>query len=149
LTPYVAGPFRSLQLDPTDEQELESGKPVMKQDRSASDLGGGAICVQDVDAPKEAVWAQILDLDSYKGKVPKVNECKNYIVQQDPEHGTCTLKTKMVVGVIPGYAVRTYVNRRRRRRCCCYVLLAGMLACCILRATLFPIILILFHSSFL
>jgi hypothetical protein len=109
LSPYEAGPFHSLDLNKGDEKELESGKPVMKQ-QQGSDLAGGAICVQDVDAPKAAVWSQILDLDAYKGKVPKVNECKNYAVQQN-EDGTTTLKTKMVVGVIPGYAVSSANNR--------------------------------------
>jgi hypothetical protein len=103
LSPYEPGPFQSLSLNKGDEKELEAGKPVMKQ-QQGSDLAGGAICVQDVDAPKAAVWSQILDLDAYKGKVPKVNECKNYEVKQNPD-GTTTLKTKMVVGVIPGYAV--------------------------------------------
>lgn len=103
LNRYDPGPFQSLTLDKGDEKELLAGKPVMKQ-QQGSDLAGGAICVQDVDAPKAAVWSQILDLDSYKGKVPKVNECKNYVVKQNPD-GSMTLKTKMVVGVIPGYAV--------------------------------------------
>lgn len=105
LKPYLPGPFESLKLDKSDEKMLDSGKPVMKQTQGEGDeLAGGAICVQDVEAPKEAVWSQILDLDSYKGKVPKVNESKNYKVQQNPD-GTCTIKTKMVVGVIPGYSV--------------------------------------------
>jgi hypothetical protein len=108
LSSYEPGPFQSLDLNKGDEKELESGKPVMKQNRG-SELAGGAICVQDVDAPKAAVWSQILDLDSYKGKVPKVNECKNYVVKQNQD-GTTTLKTKMVVGVIPGYAVRSRSN---------------------------------------
>lgn len=103
LNAYEPGPFTSLDLNKGDEKELEAGKPVMKQNQG-SELAGGAICVQDVDAPKAAVWSQILDMDSYKGKVPKVNECKNYVVNQNND-GTTTMKTKMVVGVIPGYAV--------------------------------------------
>jgi hypothetical protein len=116
LKPYAAGPFESLKLDNGDEKELELGRPVMKQSKG-SDLAGGAICVQDVEAPKEAVWSQILDLDSYKGKVPKVNECRNYIVKQN-EDGTCTMKTKMVVGVIPGYAVRPLWGERCKPLVC-------------------------------
>ncbi|KAG7344257.1 polyketide cyclase / dehydrase and lipid transport domain containing protein [Nitzschia inconspicua] len=108
LSPYEPGPFQSLELNKGDEKELEAGKPVMKQ-QQGSDLAGGAICVQDVDAPKAAVWSQILDLDSYKGKVPKVNECKNYAVQQNAD-GTTTMKTKMVVGVIPGYAYTSFYD---------------------------------------
>ena len=53
---------------------------------------------------QEAVWNQILDLDSYKGKVPKVSECKNYVAKLN-EDGTSTMKTKMAVKVIPGYGV--------------------------------------------
>jgi len=103
--PYEAGPFESLDLNKGDEKVLESGKPIMKQNQGSGDeLGGGAICVQDVAAPKEAVWSQILDLDSYKGKVPKVNECKNYLVKKN-EDGTSTIKTKMALKVIPGYGV--------------------------------------------
>jgi hypothetical protein len=107
LKAYEPGPFDSLKLDSNDEKMLESGKPVMKQTQG-EDLGGGAICVQDVNAPKDAVWSQILSLDSYKGKVPKVNEANNYKVQQNPD-GTCTIKTKMVVGVIPGYSVSSRI----------------------------------------
>ena len=66
--------------------------------------GGRAICIQDVNAPKEAVWNQILDLDHYVGKVNKLKECKNYFVKKNSD-GTSTIKTKMVVGVIPGYSV--------------------------------------------
>lgn len=104
LKAYKSGPF-DLKLSAADEKVLESGKPVMKQTESKDgELGGGAICVQDVEAPKEAVWSQILDLDKYKGKVPKVNDCSNYVVRQNKD-GTCTIKTKMVIGVIPGYSV--------------------------------------------
>ena len=52
LSPYEAGPL-SLSLNKGDEKVLESGKPIMKQNQSSGDdLGGGAICVQDVAAPK-------------------------------------------------------------------------------------------------
>ena len=107
LKRYEAGPFESLKLDQSDEKNLAEGKPVMKQTvPKKGELGGGAICVQDIDAPKEAVWAQILDLDSYKGKVAKVNEAKNYEVSHKKD-GTSVVKTKMVLGVIPGYSVST------------------------------------------
>lgn len=104
LQPYEAGPF-DLQLDKKELSTLSAGKPVMKQPPpKEGELGGGAICVQDIEAPKEAVWAQILDLDSYKGKVPKLNECKNYFLKKK-EDGTFSIKTKMVVGIVPGYSV--------------------------------------------
>ena len=108
LTPYEAGPF-DLELEGDDLDNLKAGKSVMKQAPAAKDgeMAGGAICVQDIDAPKDAVWAQILDLDSYKGKVPKVNQCENYAVKKN-EDGTFNIKTKMVVGVVPGYSVSIY-----------------------------------------
>mmetsp|Transcript_28502 Transcript_28502/g.28872 ORF Transcript_28502/g.28872 Transcript_28502/m.28872 type:complete len:259 (+) Transcript_28502:68-844(+) len=110
LPPYEAGPFESLDLNKGDEKVLESGKSIMKQNLGSGDeLGGGAICVQDVAAPKEAVWSQILDLDSYKGKVPKVNECKNYFVKKNKD-GTIIFKTKMAVKVIPGYGYTSFYD---------------------------------------
>jgi len=109
LKTYEAGPF-SIKLDRKDENELLSGKAVMKQkEAKGGELAGGAICVQDVEAPLEAVWSQILDLDKYKGKVPKVNECKNYYVTKNRD-GTCTIKTKMVLGVIQGYSYTAFYD---------------------------------------
>jgi len=108
LKRYEPGPFRNLKLNKDDEKDLAAGKPVMKQTQAADgQLAGGAICIQDVNAPKEAVWSQILDLDAYKGKVGKVNEAKNYYVHKNRD-GTTTVKTKMVLGVIPGYSVSLY-----------------------------------------
>ncbi len=61
LSPYSPGPFPKLQLTSQDEAELAQGKPVMKQSQGGGN-SGGAICVQDIHAPKAAVWNQILDL---------------------------------------------------------------------------------------
>ena len=53
LKPYEAGPFQSLDLSKGDEEVLDSGKSIMKQNQASGDeLGGGAICVQDIAAPK-------------------------------------------------------------------------------------------------
>lgn len=106
LSPYQPGPFSALRLDSADQQALASGKPVLKQSQSKGEgaATGGAICVQDIQAPKDQVWEQILGLNAYKGKVPKVNECTNYCDVKTND-GTRNIKTKMVVGVIPGYSV--------------------------------------------
>lgn len=110
LKPYESGPIE-VKLGKDDEKALDAGKPVMKQVENEGEAGGGAICVQDVEAPKEAVWSQILDFDIYKGKVPKVNECKNYVVKSNPD-GTHTIKTKMVIGVLPGYSYTSYYDHK-------------------------------------
>lgn len=111
LKPYQPGPFDVLDLDNNDEKVLSNDKSVMKQipGEEGGNSGGRAICVQDVKAPKSAVWNQILDLDHYVGKVSKLKECKNYLVRKNQD-GTSTIKTKMVVGVIPGYSYEYYCD---------------------------------------
>lgn len=110
LSSYEAGPFSSIDLDKSDEKVLNAGKPIMKQTQGeGEELGGSSICVQDVAAPKEAVWKQILDLDAYKGKVPKVSTCKNYVAKMN-EDGTSTMKTEMAVKVIPGYGYTSFYD---------------------------------------
>lgn len=111
LSAYKPGPFAT-SLSKNDESLLSSGKPVTKQTMPSKDdpeAGGGALCVQDVDAPKAAVWNQILDLPSYKGKVPKVIASSNYVNKRNPD-GTNTIKTRLVIGVMPGYSVSCFSN---------------------------------------
>lgn len=110
LSSYEPGPFEALDLSKSDEKILDAGKSIMKQTQGEGDeLGGSSICVQDVEAPKEAVWSQILDLDAYKGKVPKVSECKNYVAKLNDD-GTSTMKTKMAVKVLPGYGYTSFYD---------------------------------------
>jgi len=110
-TPYLnlAGPFDDIKIEGNDEDILTSGKAIMKQ--SGDGDGGSVICVQDVNAPKTAVWKQILDLDNYVGKVPKLKHCKNYLVK-NLEDGTMQIKTKMIVGVMPGYKYEYYCDHK-------------------------------------
>jgi len=116
LPPYTPGPFSIVSLTPSDETLLSKGKPVMKQipytPEDNMGEGGRAICVQDVDAPKPAVWNQILGLDEYVGKVKKLNICKNYFVEKEGEDGAVRIKTKMVIGVLPGFSYENYYNHR-------------------------------------
>lgn len=111
LQQYTSGPF-DMSLGSEDENILAKGISVMKQLSpvdSPDNLGGKAICVQDVDAPKRAVWNQILDMDNYVGKVSKVKECKNYFVGKNG-NGSIQIKTKMIIGVMPGYVYENYYN---------------------------------------
>ncbi len=97
-----------MDLSSSDESALSSGNSVLRQIPSEDPKEGGrAICVQDIKAPVGNVWNQILDLDRYCGKVPKLKECKNYLVKPN-EDGTRTILTKMVVGVLPGYKYEYY-----------------------------------------
>ena len=106
LPEYAPGPFSDLVLQKKDEEDLLQGRSVMKQLPSPTGVAkeGRAICVQDVEASREAVWSQILDLNSYVGKVDKLKECKNYFMKRNPD-GTTAIKTKFVVSVLPGYKV--------------------------------------------
>lgn len=104
LQPYLPGPF-AVKLTAYEEAKLNAGDAVMKQTMPDDPAeAGGAICIQDVEAPISAVWNQILAMDNYNKKVSKVLECKNYLVQKHAD-GRVTLKTKQVLGVLPGYSV--------------------------------------------
>lgn len=108
LKAYQPGPF-DISLTAADEAKLRNGQPVTKQTMPSKDdleAGGGAICIQDVAAPPTFVWDQILHLNAYKGKVPKVLESHNYYTHRNPDDNTERIKTKMVLGVLPGYNVR-------------------------------------------
>jgi hypothetical protein len=128
LPSYNPGPF-NVKISAGEEAKLQKGEAVMKQTPSSDPAaGGGAICIQDIAAPKAAVWNQILDLDSYSKKVPKVVNCKNYhVAQRGQEH---SIKTRMVVGVLPGYSVgevshwnRAWLRKRKKMSRCphCYI----------------------------
>ena len=113
LNPYKHGPF-DMTLENKEEKILEKGNPVMKQIPAADGSpGGSAICVQDIEAPKNAVWNQILDLDHYTDKVKQLKECKNYYVKANPD-GSTTMKTKQVIGVMPGYKYENYYDHLYR-----------------------------------
>ena len=116
LPPYQANSFDSVSLTRKDEEILAQGKPVMKQ--SLPDKGGskkqegpqsgGALCIQDVDAPVEAVWYQILDFNDYKSKVPNIKICQNYAVTEKKAKKEVNIKTRMVLSAMPGFSVRLF-----------------------------------------
>jgi hypothetical protein len=109
LRPYKPGPF-AVKLTAADEATLRSGHPVTKQTVPADpNAPGTVLCIQDVEAPLSAVWSQILDMDQYNKKVSKVTECRNYFVSK-LSGGRVTIKTKQVLGVLPGYSVRSSVS---------------------------------------
>jgi hypothetical protein len=109
LLPYTPGPF-AVKLTAADEKALRSGYPVTTQAVSADPISPATVvCIQDVDAPVSAVWKQILDMDQYHKKVSGVTESRNYFVST-LSGGRMTIKTKQVLGVLPGYSVRMNVT---------------------------------------
>ena len=122
LQPYPPGPFVGLTLTKEDEKTLDNGDSVMKQTipsdgSSSTSTGGAAICVQDVQAPITAVWSQILHMEEYPKKVNKVLKCENYYIQPEEQeqvknvvpvtkdYTILRIKTKQILGVLPGYSV--------------------------------------------
>jgi hypothetical protein len=83
LKPYHPGPFDNISLGKKDEAHLLEGKP--------------------------AVWNQILGLDVYQGKVPKVKECHNYVVRKNAD-GSHSIKTFMKLGIMPGYSYTNHYD---------------------------------------
>ena len=66
-----------LTLGGVNEEELRSGKPLMRLVK----LPGGfkrAASIQDVPAPPEVVWRVIMDLENYPRMVEGVQECQIY-----------------------------------------------------------------------
>lgn len=103
LRPITPGPF-AIKLTASQEATLKAGDPVIIKQSTPESSSGGSICIQDVEAPVSAVWHQILDLDNYNTKAPKVVQSNNYVVQQHAD-GRATLKTKLVFRIFPGLSV--------------------------------------------
>ena len=120
LTPYTPGPF-DVSLTKKEEQTLADGKSVMKQsmpsdskDGGDAPPSGGALCIQDVEAPVEAVWYQILNLNDYPSKVAKLKSSKNYVEKVNKDK-TVNIKTKMVLSAFPGYSVRPSIMWKSKK----------------------------------
>jgi len=117
LAPHQPGTF-SVSISEKEEEQLEQGKSVMKQTLpSSSDMesgdappSGGVLCIQDVEAPVEAVWGQILNFNDYVSKVGALRSSQNYSVKQNKEDDTANIKTKMVLSAFPGYSFESYYD---------------------------------------
>jgi hypothetical protein len=117
LAPYKSGPFTSFSIGKNEEKALSQGSLVVKQEeKSGGAQGGRAIAIQDMCASPESVWSQILDFNSYVGKVPKIKECKNYLDEVSRDKKSRRIKTKMVVGVLPGYKLVYYIDHTYRAK---------------------------------
>ncbi|KAL7571497.1 hypothetical protein ACA910_020917 [Epithemia clementina (nom. ined.)] len=119
LTPYQPNSFDKVSLTKKEEEILAQGKPVMKQSlpngaksKEGEAQSGGALCIQDVDAPVEAVWYQILDFNDYKSKVPNIKTCQNYAVseQKSGKNKVVNIKTRMILSALPGFAFESFYD---------------------------------------
>jgi len=88
------------------KQSMPSNDEVAEGEAPPS---GGALCVQDVEAPVEAVWYQILNLNDYPKKVAKLKSSNNYVEKRNKD-GTYNIKTKMVLSAFPGYSFESYYD---------------------------------------
>jgi ribosome-associated toxin RatA of RatAB toxin-antitoxin module len=75
VTPFKAGD-PGVKLNGSALKTLSSGKPYSTQIQSAAGFRG--ISVQDVEAPPDVVWGQILDFDTYNQKAPSTSESQIY-----------------------------------------------------------------------
>lgn len=100
--PFAADSKIAPVLDSEDLATLARGEVVLKQSRGSS--RGVGVAVEDVAAPPNVVWGQLLDFGSYASKVPRIKVCENY------EVSGCELKTRFVVQACPGYSVEYFVR---------------------------------------
>lgn len=101
-TPFTPASVIVPVLTSADLATLDRGEVVLRQTHDRSSGIGAAI--EDVAAPPGVVWSQLLDFDSYAGKVPRVKVCENYEVCKN------VLKTRFVVRCCPGYNVEYFVR---------------------------------------
>ena len=113
--PHFHGPLRA-PFEPTEaiapplgSAELaklaEGGIVTVSTNTGGQGLG---CAVEDIAAPPEVVWSQLLTFETYPDKVPKVRTCTNYEVSKTSAQEL--MKTKYVVGIVPGMSMEYYLH---------------------------------------
>lgn len=106
----VVAPFASgdpgVKLNGSALQTLRAGKPHSTQIQS--ETGGRGLVVQDVHAPSDVVWAQILDFGAYPKMVPKTAESEIY-GKEKLRGGQERIWVRMKVG-FPMFKLHFYIN---------------------------------------
>jgi len=109
LKPFVPGP-PALKLSASDQAKLDAGEMITLQTKDASGVGGRATAVQAVHAPPKYIWKQLLDLDSYVGKVEKLSVCKTYFDQKEGIDGSRRIKARFLVKAAPGFGFEYFCD---------------------------------------
>ena len=91
ISAYSGAP-PTVPLTPDELARLAAGEVVKRQIKY--DDGGRGVAVQDIQAPQEVVWEQILDFPGYPRMVENVQECAIY-ARSGQE-----LKARFVVGAL-------------------------------------------------
>lgn len=105
VTPFQAGD-PGVKLDESALKKLSAGKPYST--KIESDAGFRGISVQDVEAPVDIVWGQILDFDTYYQKAPSTSESETYKTESLRD-GQKRIWARIKVG-IPGLRLQYHVN---------------------------------------
>ena len=100
LTAHTPTPPQ-LELGSQEINELQQGNYVIKQFQS--DSHGGGYIVQDINAPVEKVWSNILNFSKYTDWVNHVEKCEPY--EQSEDH----LKVEFIIGAI-GITYQYYID---------------------------------------
>ena len=113
--PHFHGPTRT-PFDPKDDiapplksadlAKLADGEIITVQSSDAT--SGGGCAVEDIRAPPDVVWSQLLTFETYPDKVPKVRECANYEVTKSSDEEV--MKTRYGVKVVPGLSMEYYLR---------------------------------------
>ncbi|KAL7558311.1 hypothetical protein ACA910_019344 [Epithemia clementina (nom. ined.)] len=125
LAPFQPDAICGFSATKEEEKVLANGKPVIKQflsdspfDISSSrgdiregDLptAGGVLCIQDVNAPLEAAWSQILDFNDYKSKVPLIKASQIYSMVEKVKD-MINIKTHMVLSAMVGFTFEFFYD---------------------------------------
>jgi hypothetical protein len=105
LVPFKAGE-PDVKLDESALKRLAAGKAYST--KIESEAGFRGISVQDVEAPTDVVWGQILDFDTYNQKAPSTSESEIYKTE-DLLDGQKRIWARIKVG-IPGVRLQYHVN---------------------------------------
>jgi hypothetical protein len=106
LVPFKAGE-PDVKLDESALKRLAAGKAYST--KIESDAGFRGISVQDVEAPTDVVWGQILDFDTYNQKAPSTSESEIYKTEDLRDDGQKRIWARIKVG-IPGLRLQYHVN---------------------------------------
>ena len=79
----AAGPAGAFDLPPKAEALLERGRPWVEVRPDADGHSGQVRAAIDIAAPKEAIWALMLDCDAALRMVANLKSCR--VLERDPQ----------------------------------------------------------------